>query len=478
MTDPAIVAHERNVVEAGRFTPRADGPDDEIDLAPYFRSLAARWHVVLGAAVLSAFAVVAVMSMLPLMYEATATLVVVPAQGETGTQPSATPFRILLENNVLATEVTKKFALDQPPYELSPQEFIRSAARVEDVRGLNILLVKVKLRDDRQRAADVANAVAHGMVSLAQQIRDQEAALVSGQLKGPMERARRQLDEAEGALRTRREHAQLDVRKSELEGALDERQRLASLTSRLADERARLAQAEQELGRHNRIVDVARVPGLSAALFDAARRDAAAQVEEPLSKPRVVERDPRAAAPNAPEKDPTKSAQGPAGQKTQQESTRERPAPGATRPEESPLTGLDLSNPALNPVFEVLEFQVATSRSRVAGLEKQLGVIQRLSTQMLTKGLYSDEVELERLESERALLQRVYEDIAFQYEQARASVARRSAQLQVINEAVSPERPLTRGRALGGGMGFAVGGFLGCVWVLGTRRRPVAGASR
>jgi len=470
MTDPSVVVHERNVVEAGRFNARPDGADDEIDLGPYFRSIAARWHVVLGAAVLTAVAVIVAMSMLPLIYEATATLIVVPAKLDAGEQPSATPFRILLENNLLATEVTKKFHLDEPPYRLTAQEFIRSAARVEDVRGLNILLVKVKLRDDGQRAADVANAVAHGMVALAQQIRDQEAALVSGQLKAPMELARRQLNNAEAALRARRDQAQLEVRKSDLEAALDERQKLTSLTSRIADERARLAQAEQELEKHTRILGVPRVTGISGALLDAARRDAALR-EEGQRKPPATD------PPDSQQNSAKKPGERPGGQKPDAENRRERPAPGTATPED-PLAGLDLSNAALNPVFEVLEFQVATSRGRLAGLEKQRAAILGLSTGALTKGLYADEVEVERLESERALLQRVYEDIAFQFEQARASVARRSAQLQVINEAVAPERPLTRGRALGGGMGLVAGGLLACVWALATRPRPGAGAPR
>ena len=57
--------------------------------------------------------------------------------------------------------------------------------------------------------------------------------------------------------------------------------------------------------------------------------------------------------------------------------------------------------------------------------------------------LYTKEAETERLQTELALSKQVYLDVSNRYEQARIQVASRSAQLQMIDQAVPPEIPVS-----------------------------------
>jgi uncharacterized protein involved in exopolysaccharide biosynthesis len=62
---------------------------------------------------------------------------------------------------------------------------------------------------------------------------------------------------------------------------------------------------------------------------------------------------------------------------------------------------------------------------------------------MLTD-LYRKETELSRLEMDRDLSHRVYTDVATSYESARRTVASRTSALQVTDDAVVPDRPISR----------------------------------
>jgi hypothetical protein len=212
------------------------------------------------------------------------------------------------------------------------------------------------------------------------------------------------------------------------------------------------------------VVDVARASGISGALIELGRQDGSQRRESLRSDPRApVKGDARqnrsGAEPSKPQ-----SAEQPVA----------KPVPDRRPGDERELAGLDLSSPVLNPVYEALQYQIALSRSRLAGLEKQQAAIESLGVRLRTasKELSAADMAVKRLETEYELATRIYEDIAFQYEQARTSVTRRSAQLQVIDDAIRPERPVSRGIVRWGLAAFAGGALLTCVFVLGARQRP------
>ena len=57
--------------------------------------------------------------------------------------------------------------------------------------------------------------------------------------------------------------------------------------------------------------------------------------------------------------------------------------------------------------------------------------------------LYGKETELARLETEFDLTKKVYTDVATRYEQARLQVVSRTAQLQLLDSALPPDRPVS-----------------------------------
>jgi len=396
---------------------------DEINLAPYVRRLYAGRYVIVGCAVVAVIAVVLGLTLLPPQYESSATLVVAQAKIDIDTVAPSTaeaPFRVIFQNYGLVSSVTKEFELDKPPFNLTPHEFLRSNLRVDEIRGLSVLKVSVVLRDDAERTAAVTNALARGAVKIAQRISEEEALLVTQQLRTPLEDARTRLNAAEQALIARREQIQIEVRKTDATTALTQRGDLQKLLSEIVGEHARLTQAEQDLAKQSRIVEVPRMPGTASALLDLAKEDA---------------------------KD---------------------------RDDKRSLSGLNLESSAINPVYEALQYQVALSRSRLAGLESERRALEAkgLGGDALAqfKGVYSQELELGELESSHKLLTKIYEDIALRYEQARSRVTSKSAQLQVIDDAVPADRPLSRGRTRWGAVALLLGGAFGSLVVLVRRR--------
>jgi uncharacterized protein involved in exopolysaccharide biosynthesis len=125
--------------------------------------------------------------------------------------------------------------------------------------------------------------------------------------------------------------------------------------------------------------------------------------------------------------------------------------------------GLDLTNPYTNPVYQVLQYQISLSRTRLAALEarrQQLVGVQGLGGRELSSlgSLYPKEVEQQRLENEFDLTKSVYSEVSLAYERARLQGAGMSARLQLIDPALPSNQPLPRHRLLYGLMfAFAFG---------------------
>ena len=89
--------------------------------------------------------------------------------------------------------------------------------------------------------------------------------------------------------------------------------------------------------------------------------------------------------------------------------------------------------------------------------------------------MYRRTIELARLENNVDLARRVYGDLSTRYEQSRADAVESMVQLEIVDEAVPPERPLSRKRAEAALLGFAVGlviaGIAALAW--GTRQDRV-----
>ena len=135
------------------------------------------------------------------------------------------------------------------------------------------------------------------------------------------------------------------------------------------------------------------------------------------------------------------------------------------------LLSLETRNEFIDPVYETIDAQIATSRTMLAALERkktQVVDVRKLDGSQVAQltRLYELESEQSRLELERDLTTAVYRQVATAYETVRVQVASRSAQLQILDRAVPADRPLSRHvtrNALMGLLGGLLAGSIGAV---------------
>jgi uncharacterized protein involved in exopolysaccharide biosynthesis len=279
--------------------------------------------------------------------------------------------------------------------------------------------VRVKLRDP-QIAADASRRLAHKALALARQLNEQEASSLQEQLKTHLNDSKNRMSAAEKDLLAYQQQAQLELLEADTQAMLDERSDLLKLLVAIESEKARLSAAEQEIKRQDRVLSIARSPGAEEALRRVQQQD------------RSVDRSARGDSSADPE-------------------------------------ALDLTNPYINPVYQTLDFQIATSRARVAALEqerRQLMDVRKLGGEELTRltELYRRQIDHARLQTNYDLSKKVYSDLAVRYEQSRTESLGNSPQLQLVDEAIPADRPLPRGQlqsaALGSATGVLVAGLL------------------
>ena len=132
------------------------------------------------------------------------------------------------------------------------------------------------------------------------------------------------------------------------------------------------------------------------------------------------------------------------------------------------LLSLQTKNEEVNPVYQDLDKQIASSRTELAALERQRA---QLTARKLDEPkfaglteLYAKESELNRLEMERDLAKKIYETVSNSHESARLLVAARSSALQILTRAIPPDKPesrkLARNILIGSLSGFLLSSLL------------------
>ena len=370
-------------------------PDDEIDRMKYVLALwRYRLLVVLGTLLCGAAAVVSV-ALAPRSYEATAKLMVSPpktgAAGEVGSSVSMATFRSLIENQSLGGKIVEEFGLNKPPHGVTATELMTRIVAVEVVRDASVILVRVRLWDP-DLAAKVANRLAESAEQLARALSQEETVAARDIIGAQLDASKKRFDEAEARLESFKKVAQLELLRKDVDALLGQRGTLLALLVDIQTEKARLSQAEAQLATRDRLETLKRSIDTDPAAMEAMRK---------------------------------------AGSE-----------PGSVLP-------LQLRNEFVNPVYESLDQVIATSRTRLAGLEKQraeLIDVRRLDRDQQAKLslLYQQETTLSRLQTEHEIAREVYVDVSKRYEQARLQVAGRSAQLQLMDRALPPDRPISR----------------------------------
>ena len=387
-----------------------------IDFVPYVRALQRRALLIVVGSVACGVLAFFTASLQPLRYEGVTTLLVVPpSQG--GAQVNPATFRAIVENQSLAAEVISELKLA----DITPHRFLERALTVEEIRGTNIVKVRVALGDPKL-AAEASRRLALKAIVLAQNITQQDGASVQEQLKRYLGEATQRLQQAERELVQYKQHAQLDLVQEDTLAQLKKRSDLLQLVIDIEKERARLAAAETEIKRQQPLLTSARNPAAEEAL----------QRSQPVDK-------------------------------------------GAADAQQ-----LDLTNRYVNPVYQTLDFQIATSRTRIAALEKerdQVINVKKIGGKELTElsELYRRQAEQDRLQANYDLASRVHSDLGLRYEQSRTLPVGNTSQLQMVDQALPADRPLSRRRTqaalFGAGVGFIGLALVVVIWEARSRMR-------
>jgi uncharacterized protein involved in exopolysaccharide biosynthesis len=371
---------------------------------------------------------------LPREYEATSRLMINQSKTGEEARPELTAavvagYQALLESPTLARRVVSELGLDKPPHNMTPLGFLNGVLSSQILGNTNIIIVHVRLPDP-DLAAKVSTAVAKVAVELARQLNQDETVVARDIIKVQVEESSRRMARAREALEAFQKEAQVELLRKDVDAILGQRGALLSLLVEIQSERARLSMAEAQLSQKTRIESIKRSISSDPVMLEAARA-------------------------------------------------------GSAGPEN--LLPLEMRNEFINPVYENLEGQIAVSRTKLAGLEKQksdLVDVRNLDAGKVAQltDLYRKEGELRQLQTEFDLARTIYLGVATEYEQARLQVVSRGAQLQVLDEALVPEFPIFPRVRTNTMLALVVGFITSVIFVLAYQilaagRRPPVTAS-
>ena len=366
---------------------------ENVDVRGQLQLLVRHWRLIVACTAIGAIVAIVFSLVLKRTYAADAALSISRSKIGENTQTdilSTANFRPLIESRAVASQVIKETRLDEAPYWVSPSRFFGEVVEIEEVRNSSVILVHGRLRDSNL-VASIVNRVADLGAATARRVSQQEAAQARDDIKLQLDEARMRLDLVTAKLDEARKGAQLDLLRKDVEAELEQRGALLDLQINIEAEKARLAKAETELKSRPRLDTVNRSIDGNPAMMEAARH-----------------------------------------------------ADGTSRD----LLMLQMKNEEINPVYQELDKQVATSRTQLAALERQKAQMtaRKLDAPQLARlsTMYDRESEIGRLEMERDLAKKVYEQVANSYESARLLVAGRSSGLQILTRAIPPDKPESR----------------------------------
>jgi uncharacterized protein involved in exopolysaccharide biosynthesis len=376
---------------AGPRTP--SGASDEVDLAPYLAILWRYRFAIVAVALLAGAAAFVNAFRSTRLYEASAMISVSPSKlADTASAAIATAnYRPIVANRAVAQKVVEHFHLDASPYAYTGTSFLEEAVQLEEIRNTALLRLSVRLPDPRL-AADVANGLASFAVDYAQSLSSNEVIRVRDTIKLQLDLATARLKQTGDALAAFKRTSQLDLARTDVDAILDERKSLLGLLVEIEGKKASVREAERELAGRKKLDVTAKSIDQDPAMLEASR--------------------------------PRTSATG------------------------SPL-GVQMKSESVSRTYEELDTSLAFDRVQLAELEKrrqQLVDVRQLNRPQLTKirEFHDMEAEQARLTLEYGLAERAYQEVSARYEGARLQVAARSAELQVVDPAVVPTRPLSR----------------------------------
>lgn len=399
--------------------------------APLLDVLAARWWLLAAFATTGAVAALIWSATRPSFYEAATTIIVTPIDATPSARATAvTNARTLLENRSIAATVIQLNGLDRPPESLSAEALVQQRLTVAQIRDTDYMRVTLRLQSPALAAQALAQLVEAG-VKLNSDLIVQETRSVAGTLiKQQLDDARVALAAASDRLLVYRRSALVDQRTADADISLLHRSIARKLAAQIAAERARVARAEEQLARRSRTLPAPRRAEGEGALLEHVRREAEAASA-------------RSATPDADESDED-----------------DTPVP-PTMPDR-----------LIDPVFEVLDYQAATARTKLAALEGQRAAI-LADTRLEWDRLYTAQAELTRLELEHDLARGTFSRLTQQYETTRAFAITRGLNIQMADAPVPPTGRASPSHLLNATVGGVVGLLCGLTTAFFAWRRTI-----
>jgi succinoglycan biosynthesis transport protein ExoP len=398
----------------------------------WFPALARHRWLLLAAAVATGIVAFLVSSLMKPVYEAASTLRLVESklmeEQRVNVLPSLGGVRALVQTSSIANDAVGKFNLGATEG-LGRTEFL-SRITTDQIFGSSLVRIRVRM-SEAQRAADVANWLASRAITINGELNQRESLEARDFIGKQREEALSKLRTTEQALLEFKQRAQLDLVKKDVDSSLKIREELLPLRISVEAERAKLATAEATLAKTAPLITTRRAIDRDAAIMEAAR------------------------------------------------------ASGGTGGGDKSVLGLQLLDQDLNPAYSAIEKEVALTRTKLRGLEQELfqavntyGIAAKTNNQL--QQMYRDQITLKSLESEYDLLLKIYSDLSSRYEVARIQVASQSAELQLVDPALVPERPIAPRKAMNTAVGAGFGLVFAAIWVLlrESARRPRLSAPR
>jgi uncharacterized protein involved in exopolysaccharide biosynthesis len=425
--------------------PERSAAGDDIDLLAYAATCWRYRYLVLGVVLVVAIVTYAVNRSITPTYEATFRLMAsAPKVGDVATPTvSVTAFRELVESQSMAAAIVDEFKLNAPPHSLTAGQFLANRVSVETIPDTTIIGVSIRLTDP-DLVVRVANRYAERVVELARQLNVGDAEYATRMIRQELDAAATRLVAAEAAMEEFKHRTQIELLRTDVDTLLLRRPEVLDLTVQIESERARLRQIEAELLKQDRVRQVPRsvnaVPPLEPLETPIAPKRNEPSITSPakpgLPQGQADTRETAAATP--PGQAPAEEQQKPS-QRTPFE-----PAANDAKPLDEPQIRGELLNPYINPVYELLQRDVANSRTRLAGLEekrKALVAGLKLGTPAAAalNRLYEAEAGLADVTREYDLARAAHKNAATRHEDARLQIAVRSARLQILDHALPPD---------------------------------------
>jgi uncharacterized protein involved in exopolysaccharide biosynthesis len=420
------------MVPSSTVSPVPDAPP-----TPLLHVLRQWWPVLAGCTLAGVAAALVWSARLPRLYEATTTIVVTPGDPSPAAQAAAvTNARTLLENRTIADKVIRQNDLGAPPESLAPENLVRERLTVSQIRDTNYMRVSLRLQS-RELAAKALRQLVEAGVSLNSDLVLQETKSVTGTLlQQQVEDARAALAVTTERLLELRRSARIEQLRADAEASLQQRSRARQLAAEVAAERARVTRAEEQIAHRPRLLPAPRATSGEGPLLEHARRVA----ELPLGASQSA----GTAAPRnrvfGEQRD-----EPPAADATEDAREQER--------REAPMS-LSAASPLLDPVYEVLDYQAAVGRTRLAALEGERAAMRGDANADLQR-LYAAEAALAQRQLDRELALETYKRVTQQYGAARESALMRSLRINMADAPVPPSGSASPNYLLNGVIGGA-----------------------